>query len=37
VTGGGHAAIITDAESLLSAIKGEDGTWIQAEPEVALL
>ena len=36
-TGSGGAAIITDAESLLSAIKGEDGTWIQAEPEAALL
>ncbi|MEA2481709.1 MAG: carbamate kinase [Thermoleophilaceae bacterium] len=36
-TGGGHAAIITDAESLLAAIRGEDGTWIQAEQEAALL
>jgi carbamate kinase len=36
-TAGGHAAIITDAESLLAAIRGEDGTWIQAEQEAALL
>ncbi|MGI8729252.1 MAG: carbamate kinase [Solirubrobacteraceae bacterium] len=36
-TGTGGAAIITDAESLLSAIKGEDGTWIEAEQEAALL
>jgi carbamate kinase len=37
VTGGGHASIITDADSLLAAIKGEDGTWIQAEQEAVLL
>jgi carbamate kinase len=36
-TGGGHAAIITDAESLLSAIHGDEGTWIQAEQEAVLL
>ena len=36
-SGEGRASIITDAESLLSAIKGEDGTWIQAEREAVLL
>jgi carbamate kinase len=36
-TGGGGVAIITDAESLLPAIHGEDGTRIQSEHEAALL
>ncbi|MEA2217988.1 MAG: carbamate kinase [Solirubrobacteraceae bacterium] len=36
-TGGGRAAIITDAASLMAAIHGEDGTWIQAEQEAVLL
>ncbi|MEA2194293.1 MAG: carbamate kinase, partial [Solirubrobacteraceae bacterium] len=36
-TGGGRAAIITDPASLLAAIRGEDGTWIEAEQEAALL
>ncbi len=36
-TGGGRAAIITDPQSLLAAIRGEDGTWIEAEQEAALL
>jgi carbamate kinase len=36
-TGGGGASIITDAQSLLAAIRGEDGTWIQAEQEAVLL
>jgi carbamate kinase len=36
-TGGGRASIITDADSLLAAIKGDDGTWIVAEPEAVLL
>ena len=36
-TGGGRAAIITDPASLLAAIRGEDGTWIQAQQEAALL
>ncbi|HEU0316889.1 MAG TPA: hypothetical protein VFR49_06140, partial [Solirubrobacteraceae bacterium] len=36
-TGGGRAAIITDSDSLMAAIRGEDGTWIQAEQEAVLL
>jgi carbamate kinase len=36
-SGGGRASIITDAASLLAAIHGDDGTWIEAEPEAALL
>ena len=36
-TASGGASIITDAESLMAAIKGEDGTWIQAEREAVLL
>jgi carbamate kinase len=37
VRGGGRAAIITDADSVLAAIRGEDGTWIQAEQQAVLL
>jgi carbamate kinase len=37
VRGGGRASIVTDAESLLAAIRGEEGTWIVGEPEAALL
>jgi carbamate kinase len=33
VSGGGRAAIITEAAALLPAIRGEDGTWIEAERE----
>ena len=29
-TGGGRAAIVTDAASLPAALRGEDGTWIEA-------
>lgn len=36
-TGSGGAAIITDAASLLDAIKGDEGTWIEAAQEPALL
>jgi carbamate kinase len=32
VSGGGRAAIITEAAALLSALCGEDGTWIESEP-----
>ena len=35
-TGSGGAAIITDAASLMAAIRGEDGTWIKAEQEAVL-
>ena len=30
-TGGGKASIVTNAESLLAAVEGRDGTWVQAE------
>ena len=33
VRGGGRAAVITDARSLLPAIRGEDGTWVDASRE----
>jgi carbamate kinase len=36
VRGGGRAAIITDARSLLPAIRGEDGTWIESALEGAV-
>ncbi len=34
---GGLAAIVTDADSLLDAVRGEGGTWIQAQREAVLL
>jgi carbamate kinase len=32
-TGGGRASIVTDARSLVAAVRGEDGTWIEAARE----
>lgn len=30
-TGGGKASIVTNAESLLAAVEGREGTWVQAK------
>jgi carbamate kinase len=36
VRGGGRAAVVTDACSLLPAIRGDDGTWIEASREAVV-
>ena len=33
VSGGGRAAIVTDAESMVRAVHGDDGTWIESKAQ----